>query len=494
MTDAVPLGDVPDRNAARLGADRWAVRHEEDVLTWGELADRVRRRAHALSAAGVGQDDFVVLALPSGNALFELTFALWKLGATPAVVSAKLPLPELLAVIETAGAAFVIAHDPHVIAATAARPADFGRDHPDAGPLESKVAKHWKAMTSGGSTGRPKVIVDAAPSAMPPAALRGSVLMMPEDGVMLNPAPLYHNFPFAMTHMAMLAGTSVVGMTRFDAEALLQLIDRHRVQWVNLVPTMMSRVARLPAEVRARYDLSSLNVLWHTAAPIPPWLKEFWIEWIGGERIWEMYGGTEGFATTQLNGVEWLAHRGSVGRTQGEILIRGEDGKALPPGEVGEIFLRGAGGGGPTYHYRGADGRRLDDGFESFGDFGWVDADGYLYIADRRTDMILCGGSNIYPAEIESVLMEHPAVETAIVIGLPDDDLGAVPHAILKLEHDLPPPDGEELREFAAARLVRYKVPRSFEFTDEPLRDEAGKVRRSRLLAERAGKSAGAPG
>jgi len=492
MTDIVRLGDIPERNAARLGADRWAVRHDEDVLSWGELADRVRRRAHALSAAGVKQDDFVVLALPNGNAVFELTFALWKLGATPAVVSAKLPLPELLAVIETAGAAFVIAHDPDIIAATGARPGDFGRDHPDAGPLESKIAKHWKAMTSGGSTGRPKVIVDANPSAMPPCALRGSVLMVPEDGVMLNPAPLYHNFPFAMTHMAMLGGTSVVGMTRFDPEKLLELIARHRVQWINLVPTMMNRVARLPVEVRARYDLSSLEVLWHTAAPIPPWLKEFWIDWIGGERIWEMYGGTEGFATTQLNGIEWLDHRGSVGRTQGEILIRGEDGEALPPGEVGEIYMRGAGAGRPTYQYRGADSRRLDDGFESFGDFGWVDGDGYLYIADRRTDMILSGGSNIYPAEIESTLMEHPSVETAIVIGLPDDDLGAVPHAILKLEQGVTPPDLEELRDFAGARLVRYKVPRSFEFTDEPLRDEAGKVRRSRLLAERLEKRGGA--
>jgi bile acid-coenzyme A ligase len=491
MSDSVLLGDIPERNAARLGADRWAVRHGDDTLTWGELADRALRRAHALSAAGVKQGDFVVLALPNGNALFELTFALWKLGATPAVVSAKLPLPELLAVIETAGAGFVIAHDPDIIAATGARPGSFGRDHPDTSPLASRIAPHWKAMTSGGSTGRPKVIVDAAPSEMPLGAMRGSVLMVPEDGVMLNPAPLYHNFPFAMTHMAMLAGTSVVGMVRFDPEQLLQLIDRYRVEWVNLVPTMMNRVARLPAEVRGRYDLSSLKTLWHTAAPIPPWLKLFWIDWLGGERIWEMYGGTEGFATTQLSGVEWLAHRGSVGRSAGDILIRGDDGAALPPGEVGEIYMRGANAGRPTYQYRGADSRRTGDGFESFGDYGWVDADGYLYIADRRTDLILCGGSNIYPAEVEAALMEHPAVETAIVIGLPDEDLGAVPHAILRLEQGVTPPDFDELARYAGERLVRYKVPRSFEVTDEQLRDEAGKVRRSRLLAERVDKLKG---
>lgn len=484
MTDTVLLGDIPERNAARRGPHRWAMRHDGEVLSWGELAHRVRRRAHALTAAGVGQDDFVVLALPNCNALFELTFALWKIGATPTVVSARLPLPELLAVIETAGARFVIADDPEIAAKTKALPAGFGRDHADASPLASKVAKHWKAMTSGGSTGRPKVIVDAMPSAIPLGGT-GSVLGLPVDGVMLNPAPLYHNFPFAMTHMSMLAGSSVVGMTKFDPEKLLQLIEAHRVEWVNLVPTMMNRIARLPADVRARYDISWLRMLWHTAAPIPPWLKEFWIDWIGPERIWEMYGGTEGFATTQLSGVEWLAHRGSVGRSESEILIRGENGEALPPGEVGEIFMRGRGGKTPTYQYKGADSRRLDGGFESFGDFGWLDEDGYLYIADRRTDMILCGGSNIYPAEVEAALMEHPAVETAIVVGLPDDDLGAVPHAIVKLEQGVLTPPFEELAQFAGDRLVRYKVPRSFEFTDEPLRDEAGKVRRSRLLAER---------
>jgi bile acid-coenzyme A ligase len=302
---------------------------------------------------------------------------------------------------------------------------------------------------------------------------------------MANPGPLCHNFPFAMTHMSMLGGSSVVGMTRFDPEGLLQLIDRYRVEWVNLVPTMMNRIARLPEEVRRRYELSSLRMLWHTAAPIPPWVKEFWIEWIGPERVWEMYGGTEGFATAQLNGVEWLAHRGSVGRTLGEILIRGEDGAALPPGLVGEIYMRGPGGAKPTYQYRGADSRRLDDGFESFGDYGWVDEDGYLYIADRRTDLILSGGRNVYPAEIEAALMEHPAIETAIVIGLPDDDRGAVPHAIIRLEPGAQPPALDELRDFAAARLAHYKLPRSFEFTSAPLRDDAGKVRRSQLRAER---------
>jgi bile acid-coenzyme A ligase len=267
---------------------------------------------------------------------------------------------------------------------------------------------------------------------------------------------------------------------------MLELIERYRVEWINLVPTMMSRVARLPPEIRQAHDMSSLKAIWHTAAPIPAWLKQTWIDWIGPERIWEMYGGTEGFCVTQLNGVEWLAHRGSVGRAvAGEILIRAADGSVLPPGEIGEIFMRGPSGTTQTYHYLGAESRRLPDGFESFGDYGWVDADGYLYIADRRTDLILSGGSNVYPAEVEAALMEHPRVEMAIVIGLPHEDLGSVPHAIIRAERGGEPPTEAELRAFVTDRLSRYKTPRSYEFTDEPLRDDAGKVRRGRLRDER---------
>jgi bile acid-coenzyme A ligase len=482
MTDLL-LGDVPERNAGRLGPDRWAVRHDDDVLSWGELANRVLRRAHALAAAGVQQDDFVALALPNSNAFYELTFALWKLGATPAVLSHRLPLAELLPIVKTVDPRLVVAHDPAIVAATGALPSDFGREHPDTASLPSRLAKHWKAMSSGGSTGRPKVIVDHYSSRF---ALDQPSLGLPPDGVMLNPAPLYHNFPFAMTHAAMLHGCSVVGMTRFNAQKLLELIERYQVEWVNLVPTMMSRVARLPPEVRAVHDLRSLKTIWHTAASIPAWLKQQWIDWLGPERIWEMYGGSEGFCVTQLNGVEWLAHRGSVGRpAAGELLIRSEDGSMLPPGEVGEIFMRGASGMRPTYHYLGAQSRRLDDGFESLGDYGWVDADGYLYISDRRTDLIVCGGSNVYPAEVEAALMEHPGIDTAIVIGLPDEDMGAVPHAIIRAEQGMEPPTEMQLRAFAAHRLAQYKTPRSYEFTQAPLRDEAGKVRRSQLRAER---------
>jgi bile acid-coenzyme A ligase len=479
------LGDVPAYHAARLGPDRWCLAHGGETIGWGELERRATRRAWALRAQGVGQDDVVVLALPNCNALYELTFALWKLGATPAVVSARLPLHELKAIIELAAPRAVIAADAQIITATGALGADFGREFARDEAMPAAVAKYWKIMTSGGSTGRPKLIVARRNSVF---ASDYAVLGLPADKAILNPGPCHHNMPFAMTHLGLFKGNAIAGMAKFDPEEALQLIARHKVAWVNFVPTMMNRIARLPADIRERHDLSSLEAVWHTASPMAPQLKQAWIDWLGPERICEIYGGTEGAGTTTLNGREWLAHRGSVGKPSPgcEVRILDEDGNPLGPRSVGEIFMRIAGGGENVYHYVGAERRKTPDGFESLGDFGWVDEDGYLYLAGRRTDLILVGGANVYPAEIEAALIEHPGVETAVVIGLPDDDMGELPHALINRNPRHPvEASAEELGAFLETRLARYKLPRSFEFVAEPLRDDAGKVRRSRLREER---------
>jgi bile acid-coenzyme A ligase len=215
-------------------------------------------------------------------------------------------------------------------------------------------------------------------------------------------------------------------------------------------------------------------------------LKEAWIEWLGPDVIWELYAGTEAQAATIISGRDWLEHRGTVGRTLGgEMKVVGPDGEELPRGEVGEIYMRpSADASVKTYEYIGATAKTLPGGWESLGDMGWMDADGYLYLSDRQTDMILVGGSNVYPAEVESALDEHPSVRSCAVIGLPDDDLGNRVHAIVQTD-DGAPLDPDELRTHLGERLVRYKVPRTFEFVTEALRDDAGKVRRSALRAER---------
>jgi bile acid-coenzyme A ligase len=246
---------------------------------------------------------------------------------------------------------------------------------------------------------------------------------------------------------------------------------------------MMKRISRLPDEVRLGVDLSSLQTIWHLAEPCPPWLKQQWIDWFGPDVILELYAGTEAQTATIITGHDWLAHQGSVGRpAEGAVSILDPDGEPVPAGTVGEVWLRRQRE-RPTYRYIGAEARTRDGGWESLGDLGYLDDDGYLYLADRAQDMIVSGGANLYPAEIEAALNEHPAVRSCAVVGLPDDDLGHRAHAIV--EADAGAVDVEDLRAFVRDRLAAYKVPRTWEVVQESLRDDAGKVRRSDLRAAR---------
>jgi bile acid-coenzyme A ligase len=273
-------------------------------------------------------------------------------------------------------------------------------------------------------------------------------------------------------------------MTRFDAEECLRLIERYRVQYAVMVPTMMQRIYKLGEPALERYDVSSLERILHMAAPCPAWLKQAFIDWLGPERVWELYAGTEAQAFTMISGSEWLAHRGSVGKAMGgsQIKILDEAGDELPPMQVGEVYMRPAKGPGSTYKYVGAT-AKSKDGWESLGDMGYMDADGYLYLADRQSDMILSGGANLYPAEIEAAIDAFAGVRSSAVIGLPHEDMGQVAHAIV----DMPTGTLDEgaLRAHLEERLARYKIPRSFEHVREPLRDDAGKVRRSALREAR---------
>jgi bile acid-coenzyme A ligase len=443
----------------------------QHTLTRAELEALANRTARALAAQGVGQDDLVTIALPNSAEFVATTIACWKLGAVPQPVSARLPKRELEAIIELAAPRVVVDIPLAVVGL-------------DDGPMPDAVSNPYKAMTSGGSTGRPKLILANQASLIDPDA--APLLGMQIDGTHLMPGPLYHNGPFIWTMTALLAGNHVVLMGKFDAERTLQLIDRFHPDSMYLVPTMMARISKLPADVRERCDVSSLKVVWHLAAPCPPWLKEEWINWLGAETIWELYGGTEAQAATIITGVEWMAHRGSVGKVNAnQFKVLRPDGSEAEPGEVGEVFMRPSDDENlRTYRYIGAVARRIEGGWESLGDMGSLDADGYLYLSDRQTDMILAGGANIYPAEIEAALDEHPRVRSCAVIGLPDDDLGNLVHAIVQTD-DGAPIDLDDLRAHLGARLVRYKIPRTFEFTNDALRDDAGKLRRSALRADR---------
>jgi len=247
---------------------------------------------------------------------------------------------------------------------------------------------------------------------------------------------------------------------------------------------MLHRIWRLPREQRESFDLSSLRMVTSSGAACPDWLMRAWIEWLGPDRIQEAYGGSERIGGTLISGREWLAHPGSVGRPTGGRAIRVLDpeGGELPAFEIGEVFMMPPGGQGSTYRYVGAEARSTRDGWETLGDLGYLDDEGFLYLVDRRTDMIVTGGENVYPAEVEGAIDAHPAVRSCAVIGLPDADLGQRVHAIVEAEASL---RESELLSHLAERLVRYKIPRSVEFVDTPLRDDAGKVRRFALREAR---------
>jgi bile acid-coenzyme A ligase len=468
---------------ASVQPDRVAIDHEGQQITWAELDASTNRLARAYEALGVKQDDFVTIALPNGIEFIEACVATWKAGATPQPISARLPKIERDQIVELGKPTLVVGVEPGTYDPTPCVPVNFVPDAslPDT-ELPERMASSIKAMTSGGSTGRPKLIVSKIPAVWDPDM---PYLEIPQQGAMLIPGPLYHNGPFLWAMIALFKGCTVGVTTRFDAEATLAVIERLKIDVVYMVPTMMRRIWSLPEEVRAKYDLSSLKTLWHLAAPCPAWLKECFIDWLGAEVIWELYGGTEGQGSTTIQGTEWLTHRGSVGRPVEtcEMKVVGENGETLPPGEVGEVFLRPIEGAGTTYHYIGAEAKSIEGGWESLGDLGWMDAEGYLYLTDRLSDMILSGGANIYPAEVEAAIEAYPGVQSSAVIGLPDEDMGATLHAVICRPDG--PVDEAEMKAHLAEHLVRYKIPKSFEYISEPVRDDAGKVRRKMLREER---------
>jgi bile acid-coenzyme A ligase len=288
-------------------------------------------------------------------------------------------------------------------------------------------------------------------------------------------------------HLALLIGQRTILLERFDAAQVADVIERYRVHCGTLVPTMMFRLARLPG-IEGR-DFSSIVSIYHGGAACAPWLKRKWIDLIGAEKLYEGFGSTEAVGETLIRGDEWLQHPGSVGRgVYCDIRILGPDREDVPAGVVGEIFMRWKGGPRRTYRYVGQpQAETTPDGFASVGDLGWLDADGYLYVADRRTDMIISGGANIYPAEVEAALLQHPAIGDVAVIGLPDEEWGKRVHAIVVPAGPGDPPTSAALDTHCRSLIARYKVPKSYEFVPELPRNDVGKIRKSDLVAARAG-------
>lgn len=463
---------------------RWAAHSPEApaltvgsaMVSFAELDDRSDRLAHGLQRLGVVEGDFVTLALPNSVAFIEAVFAILKLGAVVQPVSARLPLSERADIVALAGSRVVIG-------------AQAG-EHPgrecipdieaiiDAGPVERlplRVSQPWRATTSGGSTGRPKLIVGLPPAVIDD--LERPDYRLPVAGVVLIPGPLHHGGPFLVSMAALSHGNHLILGERFDPAQTLSTLVEQEVDYILLVPTMMHRIWRLPPQDRPA-ELPSLSTVFHLASACPQWLKAAWIQWLGPERIIELYGAADAPNRTIITGEEWLAHPGSVGLTKpDEFKITADDGDVVAPGTIGEIWMRAPAGQPDRSYVIGAEQRRVD-GWTSVGDLGWIDADGYLYVADRRTDMIVVGGENVFPAEVEAALEQHPGVRSSAVVGIADEDLGRRVHAVVEVQDGI---TEDDLRAHMAQRLARHKTPRTYQLVNHPVRDEAGKVRKSQL-------------
>jgi bile acid-coenzyme A ligase len=451
-------------------------------MTFAELDGRANQWGRALAGAGADIGSLVALAIPNSEHLVLAALGCWKIGAVPVPMRWDLPEWERSRVIEVI--------DPVVMVDEQTRHALNGRAaDQSAEPHPAVVSPNSNGICSSGSTGLPKVILSLAPGMWTPESsfpFLAAWAPTPQPQTILVPGPMYHTNGFSpLTYL--LGGDRLIVLEKFDAAAVVDAIEGYRVTNFTATPTMLARIAALP-DIHQR-DFSSVAWILQGAAVMPQALLRTWFGLLSPEQVVMAYGMTENLGLTALRGDEWLAHPGSVGRGFRDTEVRILDQQGLPvgPGELGEVYLRSPMSAG--YHYLG--GAPLlpstPDGFRTAGDIGHLDADGYLYIADRRTDMIVTGGANVFPAEVECALAEHDSIADVVVIGLADPEWGRRVHAVIQLADSSTPLTEREVIGYAKTRLAAYKVPKTVEFVDEIPRTAATKVNRSAMVEARGG-------
>ncbi|HZM54269.1 MAG TPA: acyl-CoA synthetase [Acidimicrobiales bacterium] len=478
-----------------------------EATTYRELDERSNRLAHVFRQAGLQVGDHLALMMENGSPLLEVAWAAQRAGLYYTALNGHLRRDEAqyilddcgaVALVITAGLAEVAAsldldRVPLLISAGGEVPGFSRYEDVLARGRPSSIADEAEGremLYSSGTTGVPKGVRKALgvtspgdPRAPSVVIVEGIAAMGIDDQtVYLSPAPLYHSAPLVYS-MAMhrLGATSVV-MESFDPETCLAAIERYRVTHAQFVPTMFTRILRLPDRQRLAHDISSLRYVVHAAAPCPVPVKRRMLEW-WGPIIYEYYAGTEDVGSSFIGPHEWLAHPGSVGRPMGEMHIVGDDGEEVPTGQTGTVYF--AGGREFSYHNDPDKTAAIQNrhGWRTLGDVGYVDEDGYLYLTDRSADMIVSGGVNIYPREAEQVLLAHPAVLDAAVFGVPDDEMGESVKAVVQLADPDVAVGEDELLRWCREHLARYKCPRSVDTVAQMPRDPSGKLFK-RLLRE----------
>ncbi len=483
-----------------------------------ELRQRAARAATALSSLGVGRGDTVALLLRNDLPFVEASLAVSMIGAAPVPVTWHGRSDEVSFILEDSHALVLVAHadllapvrvamPPGVAVRVVPTPADivtsYGLDpataEPDPTdllwspwiesfePFDGQIAGAANALIyTSGTTGRPKGVrrLPGTEQATLTPGVRTATGLGPGMRTVVT-GPMYHTAPNYYGMNAMASDGFVHLQPRFDPEELLALIDGHGITHLHMVPTMFVRLLRLGDEVKARYDLSSLQHVVHAAAPCPVDVKQQMIAW-WGPIIHEYYGGTETGAVTQCDSAEWLAHPGTVGREAEhcKVTVLDDDGVAVPTGAVGEIFMRNRAF--PDFTYEGRPEARSEverQGLFTCGDIGYLDDDGYLYLCDRKRDMVISGGVNIYPAEIEACLIQLAGVHDCAVFGAPHDEFGEQLVAAVERSGDSAGAalDVDAVRQHVAAHLASFKAPRIVTFHESLPREDSGKIFKRRL-------------
>ncbi len=476
------------------------------ALSYRELEAESNRIARLFREFGLRTGDHIATLFDNTIELFPIVWAAQRAGLLYTPVNWHLSESEASYIVRDCGAKVLLysLRLEHLAAA-------IGRDQPDlrrvgagaqsltelldgtsTAPIRDEAEGYYMFYSSG-TTGRPKGIlprISGMPfgTGLPIDHRMAAAFGFDRDTVYLSPGPLYHAAPLAWTMGTIRNGGTAVVMEKFEAEQALGLIDRHRVTHAQFVPTMFVRMLKLPEPVRRHYDVSGLRVVVHSAAPCPVEVKERMIDWLGPVLL-EFYGGSEGTGFCMIDTPAWLTHRGSVGKLmRGTVHICDEDGNELAPGEIGTVWFADAGD--FAYHHNAAETAAAHNvrGWNTLGDLGHVDAEGYLYLSGRRTDLILSGGVNIYPQEIEDVLALHPAVADVAIIGLPDAEFGQRVHAVVQPADPRArgPRLAEELIAHCRSNLGHFKCPRSVSFDAVP-RLPSGKLLRRELIRRLAG-------
>ena len=473
------------------------------AITYRELDELSNQGAHLFRALGLKAGDHIALLMENRLAFMEICWAAQRSGLYYTAISRYLTQDEIAYIVKDCGAKVVITSPKcaeqmkGLVTGAPGEPAFFMVDEPPPGfrswdeeaaaqpatPIADQIAG-YDMLYSSGTTGRPKGV--KRPFAAKPIdeldpfirALAGDMCGMDESTIYLSPAPLYHAAPLRFNMAAIVLGGTSVIMESFDAEASLKLIEKHKVTHVQVVPTMFVRMLKLPDDARKRYDVSSLKSAIHAAAPCPVDVKAKMIEWWGPILI-EYYAGSEGNGVTVCNAKQWLEHRGSVGRAVvGKIKILDENDEEQPTGEIGTVYFADA----PAFAYHNDPEKTKKaynaKGWSTLGDVGYLDKDGFLYLTDRKSYMIISGGVNIYPQETEDVLITHPAVADVAVFGVPNEEMGeevkavVQPHDMTRVGKDLE----NELMLFCRKHLSPIKCPRSIDFETDLPRTPTGKL------------------